>query len=165
MPQNAPGVVPAKWKKFDAALAEMERSHERSAMPGVDQTFAVSGMSGFQDPVDASDYERAVGTKAKEQERLSSVLDQVAHARGKIRDGLYETCEGCEGKIPLSRLRALPYAAYCVMCQSAAEKGGISTQPKERDELLPDFAPGDEEDNVADAKQPGIPLYNGLKRK
>ncbi len=38
-----------------------------------------------------------------------------------MREGHYGTCGGCKVKIPLARLKALPYAATCIECQRSAE--------------------------------------------
>ncbi|MEN3188616.1 MAG: TraR/DksA C4-type zinc finger protein, partial [Atribacterota bacterium] len=35
--------------------------------------------------------------------------------------GTYETCEICKRKIPLNRLRSIPYTSYCVECQAKLE--------------------------------------------
>ena len=41
-----------------------------------------------------------------------------------IREGRYGTCEGCEGPIPIARLKALPYSVMCVTCQRSQEELG-----------------------------------------
>tara|TARA_R110002072_G_scaffold173600_3_gene328453 strand:+ start:12379 stop:12837 length:459 start_codon:yes stop_codon:yes gene_type:complete len=41
-----------------------------------------------------------------------------------IRDGRYGTCEGCDGPIPVARLKALPYSVMCVECQRSQEELG-----------------------------------------
>lgn len=43
-----------------------------------------------------------------------------------IREGRYGTCEGCDGPIPIARLKALPYSVMCVTCQRSQEELGIS---------------------------------------
>ncbi len=49
-------------------------------------------------------------------------LDQIEAAIGRIEDGGYGRCEECGGKIPKSRLDAIPYAADCVRCASQQEE-------------------------------------------
>ena len=49
-------------------------------------------------------------------------LDQIELAIGRIEDGSYGRCEGCGGKIPKSRLDAIPYATQCVRCASQREE-------------------------------------------
>ncbi|HET9451620.1 MAG TPA: TraR/DksA family transcriptional regulator [Aggregicoccus sp.] len=59
---------------------------------------------------------------------LDGVLKRVVKALGKLRedpDG-YGECEECGDELPLGRLRAMPYAEFCVACQGKrdAPKGG-----------------------------------------
>jgi RNA polymerase-binding transcription factor DksA len=53
----------------------------------------------------------------------NDALDQIDGALNRIEDGSYGLCEKCGGKIPKSRLEAIPYAARCVRCASQGEEG------------------------------------------
>ena len=53
----------------------------------------------------------------------SRELAQIENALERIRQGTYGECDICQGKIPLARLNALPYAMTCIECQRAAETG------------------------------------------
>lgn len=57
----------------------------------------------------------------------SRELAQIEGALERMRQSTYGQCEICEGKIPLARLNALPYAMTCIDCQRAAETGGGNT--------------------------------------
>jgi len=72
--------------------------------------------------LDASQDE--ISSKLAEVE--SRELAQIEEALEKIRQGNYGECEVCQGKIPLARLNALPYAITCIDCQRAAETGTAS---------------------------------------
>src|SRR5437762_1464586 len=48
-------------------------------------------------------------------------LRQIERAMTKIKGGSYGTCEGCQAKIPVARLNALPYSTLCVKCQREYE--------------------------------------------
>jgi RNA polymerase-binding transcription factor len=48
-------------------------------------------------------------------------LRQVERAMTKIKTGTYGVCEGCQVKIPVARLNALPYSTLCVKCQREYE--------------------------------------------
>src|SRR5262245_17467753 len=48
-------------------------------------------------------------------------LRQVERAMAKIKNGSYGVCEGCQAKIPVARLNALPYSTLCVKCQREYE--------------------------------------------
>ncbi|MGA2257162.1 MAG: TraR/DksA C4-type zinc finger protein [Thermoguttaceae bacterium] len=52
-----------------------------------------------------------------------NALDQIEAAIGRIEDGSYGRCGECDGKIPKSRLAAIPYAAQCVRCALQREEG------------------------------------------
>ncbi len=54
----------------------------------------------------------------------SRELARIEKALERMREGVYGICEGCESKIPMARLNALPYATYCIGCQSELERTG-----------------------------------------
>ena len=56
----------------------------------------------------------------------SRELASIEHALERMRDGDYGLCEVCEGKIPMARLNALPYATICITCQREIERTGLS---------------------------------------
>src|SRR3972149_1914911 len=66
------------------------------------------------------------------QDEISSQLAEVESRelanieRGplRVRKGNYGGCEICGDRIPLTRLKALPYATSCIECQRAAETSG-----------------------------------------
>lgn len=51
----------------------------------------------------------------------SRELNQIERAIQRIRKGRYGTCEKCEAKIPLARLKALPFTQLCIKCQRRME--------------------------------------------
>ena len=48
-------------------------------------------------------------------------LSQIERAVLRIKQGTYGMCEGCQVKIPVARLNALPYSTMCVRCQREME--------------------------------------------
>jgi DnaK suppressor protein len=54
----------------------------------------------------------------------SRELASIEKALDRMRDGNYGLCEGCNSKIPIARLNALPYATLCIECQRQEESGG-----------------------------------------
>src|SRR5690242_8547859 len=50
------------------------------------------------------------------------LLAQVEAALHRLDDGTYGTCARCGNPINPERLEALPYASYCITCQSAVEQ-------------------------------------------
>ena len=57
----------------------------------------------------------------------SRELTHISVALKRMQEGTYGKCEGCDGKIPLARLQALPYASTCINCQREAEKAGFTS--------------------------------------
>jgi len=55
----------------------------------------------------------------------SRELASIEKALVRMKKGDYGLCEVCEGKIPLMRLKALPYATNCIECQRTEEMGGV----------------------------------------
>ena len=48
-------------------------------------------------------------------------LDQIEAAIRRISKGIYGTCEYCRKPIPKKRILALPFARYCIHCQTSNE--------------------------------------------
>ncbi|MGB7342620.1 MAG: TraR/DksA family transcriptional regulator [Pirellulaceae bacterium] len=57
-------------------------------------------------------------------------LNAIDDAIVRMEDGSYGECDGCGKSIPLTRLRAVPYATDCIECRRKTERkakaGGIS---------------------------------------
>lgn len=49
-------------------------------------------------------------------EQGQKTLKEVDAALARVDRGTYGICEGCEQPIPEARLRALPWARFCVQC-------------------------------------------------
>ena len=63
--------------------------------------------------------ERELLFELSDNERVT--LDQIEAALRKIDKGTYGLCESCQKLIPAPRLKALPFARYCINCQSNSE--------------------------------------------
>jgi len=61
-------------------------------------------------------------------ERSSRRLGEVRAALRRIDAGTFGVCVGCEGDINLKRLAAVPWTAYCIACQEAADRGQDTLQ-------------------------------------
>jgi len=55
-------------------------------------------------------------------DRESSLLRSVRAALARVADGSYGVCLHCEEDIKPKRLEAVPWAAYCIRCQEAADR-------------------------------------------
>ena len=66
----------------------------------------------------------AISTTSRNRRKLAlinSALDRLAR-------GEYGICEECGEQIPLKRLQAVPWAAYCVPCQERTESMGSAEE-------------------------------------
>ncbi len=54
----------------------------------------------------------------------SRELGQIERALQRMKQGIYGVCEGCQCKILVARLNALPYSTTCVRCQREMEVYG-----------------------------------------
>ena len=70
-------------------------------------------------------FERNLGIDLTNSE--GKILCAINEAIEKCEKGKYGVCEDCKSKIPISRLRALPYAKFCIKCQKENEKIGEKT--------------------------------------
>ena len=50
-----------------------------------------------------------------------ALLDQIEASLRRINKGIYGSCEYCRCQIPKKRIQALPFARYCVSCQTSNE--------------------------------------------
>lgn len=57
-----------------------------------------------------------------------NTLDQIEGALRKIDKGTYGACEQCREPIEKLRLRALPFARYCIRCQAGSERAVSALQ-------------------------------------
>lgn len=57
-----------------------------------------------------------------------NTLDQIEGALRKMDKGTYGLCEQCREAIETLRLKALPFARYCIRCQTGSEKAVYALQ-------------------------------------
>ena len=65
-------------------------------------------------------YNRQVMLNLSEQER--SQLGRVEEAIQKLEDGRYGICDECGDRIPVKRLKVVPFAKFCVTCKNKMEE-------------------------------------------
>ena len=54
----------------------------------------------------------------------SRELMRIERSLERLKQGIYGTCEGCQRKIPMARLSALPFSTTCIECQREMEVSG-----------------------------------------
>ena len=78
-------------------------------------------------PIEKDFEEQAV---QMENEEVLSALDaegratllKIDHALRRIESGNYDICAMCDTRIPIERLRVMPYTEFCVDCAAEAEE-------------------------------------------
>ena len=80
---------------------------------------------GTEDIVDRANnsYNREFMFALSDAER--QMLLEIEDALERLDNGGYGTCLNCSDDIPKVRLRAVPWARYCIDCQEQAEQGVI----------------------------------------
>jgi DnaK suppressor protein len=79
----------------------------------------------------------------REREKLSAIDEALL----RIEDGTYGTCEECGKKILKERLKIMPFARYCVACQSDIEKQAAKMKEGTEEEFTyKDISIGEVED-------------------
>jgi DnaK suppressor protein len=72
-------------------------------------------------------------------DRETNLLRQVRGALARMNEGIYGVCLHCEEDIKPKRLEAVPWAAYCITCQEAADRHEFEAT-ENMDELLANAA-------------------------
>jgi DnaK suppressor protein len=111
-------------KKFESAL--QTRARELARFLAQRNQIAIERLA---DAFDATLLAAERESSAQTLEQGFRLLRQVEAARDRLRDGSFGICLGCEEDIAPKRLQAVPWAAYCVSCQTEAEEAG-AFQPR-----------------------------------
>ncbi len=62
-------------------------------------------------------------------DRESKMLKEVQRALARVERGTFGMCLRCEEDIPEKRLKAVPWAAYCVKCQEVVDRQRAAGEP------------------------------------
>ncbi len=116
-------------KKFEHLLLEQRERIVRSLEGFQNHTTLEEVVDPREEGADLAD----VGSDAAEQETAVTLasfdaaqLQAIDEALQRIKAGTYGVCEICNKEIPKKRLEIVPYARYCVQCQSEMEKSSRS---------------------------------------
>ena len=74
------------------------------------------------DSIDAAQTTEGVETHAALISGAEEKLRYLDEALTQLEEGRYGICLGCRLPIPLERLRAVPFAAYCIDCQQTRNR-------------------------------------------
>lgn len=73
--------------------------------------------SEVRDPIDKAVDDEFDSIASGLAEIESRELERIEHALSQIQTGQYGLCEQCNRRIPLARLKVIPWATKCVQCQ------------------------------------------------
>jgi DnaK suppressor protein len=110
---------------MDASQLEHFRHILEELLEGLEDPFGRRDEIAVENTPDALDQVQNAADRAlaiRQLELDSSRLRGLKDALGRIEDGSYGTCLRCDEDISLKRLKALPWAAYCIACQDAADR-------------------------------------------
>lgn len=111
-------------KRLEARRAEIETDMSYMAAEmrsiGVDQDEENGSLGNHiaDDGSNVAEAERIVTVS----EDLQQILVQVNSALERMSEGNYGVCQRCGKPIGAERLKAFPYVAYCIECQSLVER-------------------------------------------
>jgi len=81
-------------------------------------------------------------------EAAANQLDQIYYVMDKLKEGTYGVCEECGKKIPVARLRIIPFATKCVPCKELEEQEAGLSGRRYRPPVRPKLVSTDDEEEV-----------------
>jgi DnaK suppressor protein len=116
-------------------------------------------------PGDEMDVARSladVETHATLIERVEDRLKAIDFAFDRLEHGLYGICAQCGEEIPLERLKALPFAAYCVNCEEKRDQATRSGKPWIDEPFIRQWdVPEEMEESTETSHDEFVPLPSG----
>ena len=116
--EEMPTIVKSRKKPYHALLLKKRQELLGSVRP--------EGLSASLRTPDEVEF----AVKAVEQDLMartadlrSQMLKEVENALKRVTGGSYGYCEGCGGEISPARLKAIPWARYCLVCQELRSRG------------------------------------------
>lgn len=107
-------------KEFERRLREARREVWRT-VAGTNEELATLEQQARASSEEAGTI-AVTGVLARLDTAERRLLGEIDAARARLAAGTFGVCEQCKKAIPLARLRALPTARLCVVCERAAER-------------------------------------------
>ena len=115
--------VALRFGEFERRLRR-ERREAYHALVTTDAELASCEGERASDLLDDAATDTAYRVLASLEERDRRVLAEVSAAEQRLSAGSFGVCETCARPIPFERLRALPMARLCVVCEAMSERAG-----------------------------------------
>lgn len=106
-------------KKREDVLNEINNIAKESLKSQKEASGDLSSYSYHMADMASDSYDREFSLNIATEEQ--KVIYEIDEALKRIDEGKYGRCLSCDKKIPVRRLNALPYAKYCIQCQSKEE--------------------------------------------
>ena len=103
-------IEPKLKKLHDDVLKEMQQ-HIKSIRNKMSEDF--KDALAIRDELEVIEQEEKIEEEA---------MFQILEAMGRLNDKNFGICADCGKQIPVERLKAVPYAKYCVTCQGKRER-------------------------------------------
>lgn len=107
-------------KKREEILNEIKHIAEENLKSQKEASGDLSSYSYHMADMASDSYDRELSLNLASGEQ--DILYEIDDALKRIKEGKYGRCISCDKKIPSRRLNAVPYAKYCIQCQSKEEK-------------------------------------------
>ena len=119
---------PAMSKRDLLAIRKELMAQRDDVLEAMRRNKAIEITSDTGDEADqaAASMDRDLQFELSDTER--NTLDQIEGALRKMDKGNYGLCEQCRKPIESMRLKALPFARYCMPCQTGSEKAVSALQ-------------------------------------
>ncbi len=119
------GALTAKVRKEISELLETQRQEILDLYEHDLREGQRASDEGSEDIVDRANsaYNREFMFSLSGAERDTLLLIEEAIEKMAADNGDFGNCQNCAAEIPLARLKAVPWAKYCIDCQEPEEKG------------------------------------------
>jgi len=108
-------------KQKEEILEEIKRISEDTLRKSQkDATGDISGYTYHMADVATDTYDREFSLGLATDEH--KIIYELNDALKRLEEDTYGICENCKNPIPKTRLKAIPYARFCIKCQQAKEK-------------------------------------------
>ena len=118
-----------------------------------------------EDPGDEMDVARSlaeVETHASLIQRGEEKLKAIDFAFDRLERGLYGICAQCGEEIPVERLKALPFATYCINCEEKRDQAARTGKPWMDEPFIRQWdVPEEMEETTETSHDDFVPLPDG----
>lgn len=110
----------AKTEHFEAVLKELLVEHLKKRQR-LEESKENLSQYAIELEERAANEQMALGLETID-DQAGGRISAIENALYRLREGLYDTCESCGGRISLKRLEAIPWATRCIACVAEEER-------------------------------------------